>query len=392
MTRAGSDGRRRLTRGTDPWKEHAGESFCHWDRWYLAVLLGDCDGSWATLEAPFRELLDERRSGFEREDAESKIHHAADLRGRLERADVSPAELLGEDRDDRALLRKSRTKLYERRAMDAYPTPAMRDTPRRRFSERALRGHWKDFPVSPARFEDAFMEHVTAKRHFPTPTTVALAGRLERASDRLLAGHEDDPDASLAIRRAFLTALIEALRRADDSYGELGRLLESHLADYGAKGPAGAAIPFYEYHRDLLHFCLWEDFGCRGDALHRAFARIEDGEVVWVEDILNHARAEFVLARLDYHADKELTFRGELHVTRGNLDRFVELAREMGSREWERITAMAEAALEAGDRTLAIRVFEAANQPGFHRDYLARRCRELTGHELPQPRHLGIVR
>jgi len=392
VTSDGPKRRRRLTRGTDPWEEHAGESFSHWDRWYLAVLLGDCDGSWATLEAPFWELLNERGSGFDREDAESKIHHAADLRGRLERADVSPGELLGPDRDDRALLRKSRTMLYERQAMDVSPTAAMRDTPRHRYAKRALRGHWTDFPVSPARFEDAFMRHVTDKRHFPTRTTVALASRLEGVSERLLAENEDDPDAALAVRRAFLTALVEALRRADDSYGELGRLLESRLAEYCASGPDGAAIPFYEYHRDLLHFCLWEDHGCRGDALQRAFARIEDDEVVWIEAILAHHRAELVLARLDDHAEKELTFRGELHVTRGNLERFVELARAMGSREWERITTMAEAALEAGDRTLALRVFEAANQPGFHDEFLRTRCRELTGHTLSEPRHLKVVR
>lgn len=392
MTNDGPKRRRRLTRGTDPWKEHAGESFCQWDRWYIVVLLADCDGSWGTLEAPFWKRLDEQRSGFEREDAESKLHHGAHLRGRLERTGVSPEALLGDDGDDRALLRKARGKLYERWAMDADPTPAMRDTPRRRYAERALRGHWTDFPLSPACFEDVFREHVTAKRHFPTPTTVALVRRLQRASDRLLAEHEGDPDASLAVRRAFLTALVEALRRADDSYGEIGRLLESRLADYSAAGPAGAAIPFYEYHRDLLHFCIWEDFGCQGDALERAFARIEDDEVVWIEEILAHHRAELVLGRLDYHVEKLLTVRGELHMARGNLDRFVELAQEMGSREWERITTMAEAALEAGDRALAIRVFEAANQPGFHDDFLRTRCRELTGHTLPEPRHLKVVR
>lgn len=383
---------RRLTRGTDAWKEHAGTAFCHWDRWYLSVLLGDCDGSWATLEAPFWKLLDERLSGIEREDAESKLHHGADLRLRLAKADVSPAELHGDDRDDRALLRKSRAKLYEQRAMDADPTPAMRDTPRRRHFQRALRGHWHDFPVSPAPFDDAFMDEVRAKRFFPRKSASALARRLERAHQRLAAEHEDDADASLGVRRAFLTALVEAMGRADDSYGELGGLLESRLAEYCASGPGAAAIPFYEYHRDLLHFCIWESHGCRGEALQRAFARIEDDEVIWIEEILNHVRAELVLARLDGYAESELTIRGELHVARGDLDRFVELARKMGSREWERITTMAEAALDAGDRALAIGVFEAANQPGSHVDLLRTRCRELTGHMLSEPGRLKLVR
>lgn len=383
--------RRPPTRGTDAWREHGGEVFCHWDRWYLAVLLGDHDGSWAALEAPFWELLDERMSGFDREDAESKLHHGADLRARLDRAGVSPDDLLGGDGDDRALLRKARAKLYERRAMDAYPTEAMQDTPRRRYSARALRGCWHEFPVSPARFDEVFMEEVTAKRSLPRKSAAALARRLDQAYELALAEHEHDADTSLAVRRAFLTALLEALRRADDSYGELGGLLQSRLSEYCGSGPGAAAIDSYEYLRDLLQFCIWEDQGCRGEALRSLFARVDDRQALWIEDILNHARAELVLARLDHHAEKELTIRGELHVTRGDLDRFVGLARKMGSREWKRITTMAEAALEAGDRGLAIRVFEAANQPGFHDDFLRTRCHELTGHTLPEPRHLKVV-
>lgn len=392
MSASGRTRRRPPTRGTDAWKEYGGTSFCHWDRWYLAVLVGDCEGSWAELEAPFRERLDEAWSGFRREDAESKLCHGEDLRDRLERSAVEAGRLLDADRDDRALLRKARKKLYEQMAMDGYATEAMRRTPRRVLSERARRGNWADFPVSPGRFEAELMEHVEAKRHFPVSSTVALVRRLEEAYDRLLEEHQGDPDATLAVRRAFLTTLVEALDRSDDSYGELGRALQGRIAAHCAAGPDGAAVPFEPYHRDLLEFCIWEHYGCRGDGLRHGFARIEDGDVGPVEEILTALRSELLDARLDYEAEEALTILGELHVTRGSLDRFVGLATEMGSRAWERITTMAEAAMEAGDRALAVQVFQAANQPGSHRDYLARRCRELTGHELREPRHLELVR
>jgi hypothetical protein len=41
-------------------------------------------------------------------------------------------------------------------------------------------------------------------------------------------------------------------------------------------------------------------------------------------------------------------------------------------------------------RALAIEVFDAANQPDPLRWYVKKRCLELTGHELPEPRHLRL--
>jgi len=66
-------------------------------------------------------------------------------------------------------------------------------------------------------------------------------------------------------------------------------------------------------------------------------------------------------------------------------------ATEMGSREWERITTMAEVSRRARRGDLSLAVFAAADQPGFHRDYLRKRCQELTGRPPPRPR-LAIVR
>ena len=51
----------------------------------------------------------------------------------------------------------------------------------------------------------------------------------------------------------------------------------------------------------------------------------------------------------------------------------------LGSGFWRPVDAMARAALDAGDRDLAVAVFVAADQPGWHRDHLRRRCLELTG-------------
>lgn len=36
--------------GPDTWREIDEACFCHWDRWYPAVLEADCGGSWRSLQ------------------------------------------------------------------------------------------------------------------------------------------------------------------------------------------------------------------------------------------------------------------------------------------------------------------------------------------------------
>ena len=44
---------------------------------------------------------------------------------------------------------------------EADKTPAIRDTPRRRFEERARRGHWPKFSISPTKYEPALAQEVS---------------------------------------------------------------------------------------------------------------------------------------------------------------------------------------------------------------------------------------
>ncbi len=58
-------------------------------------------------------------------------------------------------------------------------------------------------------------------------------------------------------------------------------------------------------------------------------------------------------------------------------DKFVPMARAMGTRAWQRITTMSEAAEKRGRYELALAVYEACLGPGLHEDFLRRRYREL---------------
>jgi CTP:molybdopterin cytidylyltransferase MocA len=55
------------------------------------------------------------------------------------------------------------------------------------------------------------------------------------------------------------------------------------------------------------------------------------------------------------------------------------------------ILAMAEAAMNAGKRNLALSVFAAADQPGIQREHLRELCVKLTG-EMPASRSLRRVK
>jgi hypothetical protein len=65
-----------------------------------------------------------------------------------------------------------------------------------------------------------------------------------------------------------------------------------------------------------------------------------------------------------------LTLLGQVAGEQRAWELFEPLAREMGSREWERILRLSDSAIKARKRELAHRVFKAALQPGMHRDFL----------------------
>jgi hypothetical protein len=70
---------------------------------------------------------------------------------------------------------------------------------------------------------------------------------------------------------------------------------------------------------------------------------------------------------------------GMLYERQQMFDKFVPMARVMGTRAWQRITAMSEAAEKRGRYELALAVYEACLGPGLHEDFLRRRYHELKG-------------
>ena len=78
---------------------------------------------------------------------------------------------------------------------------------------------------------------------------------------------------------------------------------------------------------------------------------------------------------------------GQVIVEQDRLDEFECLAREMGSRHWERIIKLVDRAMKKRKRELACQVFEAALTTGAHLEFLKKKYDQLkTGRWDPDPR------
>src|SRR5437868_3860914 len=59
-------------------------------------------------------------------------------------------------------------------------SPAMRDTPRKRRFEHALRGYWDRFPVSPAPYAKEIGSHFDPWKFYPERASFGLSKTLDR--------------------------------------------------------------------------------------------------------------------------------------------------------------------------------------------------------------------
>jgi hypothetical protein len=144
MTESG----RRSIYGPEPWRTKRRVVWSNWDLWFCVVALADHDGDLDALVA----AIEDRGGSFLSGTVEAKLSHLDDLRLRLTEARIDAAALAGDAGADPRVRGKARTKVLKQGLYPRDLTDAMRRTPRDRLYERALRGRWDRFPVSPAPF------------------------------------------------------------------------------------------------------------------------------------------------------------------------------------------------------------------------------------------------
>jgi hypothetical protein len=222
----------------------------------------------------------------------------------------------------------------------------MRNTPRRRRSEHALRGYWPRFPVSPGPYAEKIGSHFQA-RFYPEDASFRLARTLDRyvekAETLLKSGEEAEAQALL---RALMVVVVELMEKADDSCGSIAMSFGEGFDAYLKIPPDKAGIDDDVFFPDLLDFLIWEDYGLTNDRIEGYFKGLTTSQA---DLCIDHLRGEIDELRsddLEYESEEALTLLGQVVAERERFDLFEGLAAEMGSREWRRIIRLADQAIK----------------------------------------------
>jgi hypothetical protein len=138
-------------------------------------------------------------------------------------------------------------------------------------------------------------------------------------------------------------------------------------------------MPLADFFQDWIELLIWEDYGFTDQEQPAFFAGLAPAEASLVEAILRTQWDELSKLDLDYQSENALTMLGMLCTQQRMFDRFLDLARAMGTRAWQRITTMSEMAEKCKRYDLAVGVYEACMGPGMHQEFLQKKYAELQG-------------
>jgi hypothetical protein len=355
--------------------QRRGLALTYWDLWLLIVLLTDFAGDWEQLANRFRDEI--RAVSSRRDVAEGLLNHLHALRQRLADAGVTPTAALGPDGPSllKSERRRARREIREKSPQEQDKSAWMQHTPRREREDRARRGNWSRFPVSPGQYAGELERLFKTSGYYSEDQSWGLQRKLSAFLDREQG--EATPAEEAALYRAFLTVLLEKMDLIDDSYGVIGDLYGEVLEQYSQLGRTVFAAAPADFYQDWLEFILWEDYGFGDQGQAAFFASLAPVEAEVVESILRTQWHELSELALAYQAERALTLLGMLCTQQKQFGRFVDLARQMGSREAQRITSMSAMAEKLRRYDLAAAVYEASLGPGRHEAYLRKHYKEL---------------
>lgn len=346
-----------------------------WDLWLVMILTQYFHGDWDLLTEHFRAKT--RSGGYERERAEGLLNHLRNLRRTLDEAGLSAADVLA--RVDPALIKankaKAKRKVLEMQFQGHDRSRWMIETPRWQREQRAMHGFWEHFPVSPASYAGGIATIFKPGKLYEEDESF----KLERKLTAFLKRFEQKLDQAglFALYRAYLTVILDKMNQVDDSYGVIGMGYENVFEAYYQLDRTYLALPPGIFFQDLLELLIWEDYGFTYQKQPDFFASLAEQDVPMVEAILLQEWRELGELELTYQSERALTMLGLLYARQKMFDRYLEIARRMGTREWQRITRLSEAAEANGQNDLALAVYEVSWGPGWHEKYLREQYEKL---------------
>jgi hypothetical protein len=358
----------------------------YWDLWFALVAVTMHEGD---LDRLARRIKEEKGIDYDRDSIERKRCHLRDLKRRLEEASIPPAEVVDAAGDlakaeQRRALKKVMAPLQREREF----SEPMRDTPRQRRFRRAMRGYWDRFPVSPRPYYETIRAHFQSRGFYPESMSFRIARTLDRHAEqagRLLEAGEAAQAQSLL--RAWMTAVVELMERADDSGGSLGMSFDEGFRVYLKIPFDRTGIADAVFFPDLLDFLIWEDYGLTDAGIEGYFRGLNDHQAGLCIEHLHHEIAALLEDDLEYQSEEALTLLGRVIAEQDRFDEFEGVARQMGAREWQRIVRLIDRAMKKRKKPLAHKVFEAALTKGSHLKFLTEKYEKLKqGHWSPDPR------
>jgi hypothetical protein len=294
--------------GPEVWNAVAGVEWTYWDLWFSVVCVVDHGGDWDALDA--RLFAD----AHAKDRAERGWSHLVDLRGRLAAAGITAHDLAGDLVRDRKTLTKARSKVVENKGVEKkHLSPAMRATPRGRYTARAHFGSWDLYPVSPRPFYARLAEATPFDLEAPGwgLPTFENVDPLFLALDELETEHADDPPTLLAVRRAGLTAGSSAHHRCDDSYGDLGDHTSEVVLRFSRTDWRSTGLDPVVFWRDVLEvLTVLANFGVVHRREDQVMANLgADRDRALLGRVLADLRASYLADRLDWPARELDRFR-----------------------------------------------------------------------------------
>ena len=389
---AGSDaGKKPTILGTDlalslPTDQGTSLHLNYWDLWFALVAVMMHNGD---LDRLANRIKEEEGFFYDPRSIERKRCHIRDLKRRLDEASIIPADIvlaavdLAKTEKRRALKKVSESIHREREFSEP-----MRNTPRKRRFDHALRGYWDMFPVSPKSSAKTIGAHFRSKTFYSKNASFGIAqtldGYVEEAKKLLEAGKAAQAQ---AILRGWLTVIVELMEKVGDSFGSIWMSFDEGFAVYLKISPEQTGIDDAVFFPDLLDFLIWEDYGLTNDGIEGYFRRLTEGQADLCIEHLRREVAALLDDDLEYQSEEALTFLGQVIAEQERFDEFEDLAKQMGSREWKRIIRLADVAMKRRKKPLAMKVFEAALTEGDHLKFLKEKYEKLKrGHWSPDPR------
>ncbi len=347
----------------------------YWDFWMALLLTTHFAGDWEAMLAHFRQ--ETKAISWHREQAEGVLNHLILLRQSLEQASLASGDLLQDTEPDflKKQKVKAKRKLLEFSLREHEKSRWMIETPRQQRESRAMRGYWEHFPVSPLTFAPDLEAIFLTGRYYLEEQSFKLQRKLSSFLDKKEA--RLDYSGLMALYRAFLTVVVEKMNEVDDSYGVIGDLYEEVFEGYYHLDRAEINLPPQIYFQDLLELMIWEDYAFTNDSRPDFFASLSQTEIPIAETVLRQQWLELGELGLEYQSQEALTLLGLLYAQQAMFERFIPIAKSMGTSAWQRITILAEAAEKHGEYELALGVYEACWGPGMQEKYLREQNEKL---------------